>query len=299
MGEITDALRRARAEKEAQAAESTRADAPSEAEADGRFEAEAAASLRPHRAQAPAHAAPLAPVCEISRERTGFWQARATLVESLGPVAERWRQIALQVRRTLDRRSQRSLIVTSSLREEGKTVTACNLAIALATMAAGRRVALVDLDLRRPSVARALDLRPSEGVETLLAERIPLARVSVPTDVADLVVHPVVSPVADAHRLLAGDRLPEMLAELEREFALVVCDTPPVLPVPDASLIAPHVGGCLLVARAGVTGRNRFQQTIAQLPEDKVLGTLLNDVKSSRRDRYDYYDDYGPGASDE
>jgi len=295
MGEITEALRRARREREE--AERTAPDGEATGTPPGRPEAAPAAGL----ATEPRPVEPPPPCGEevpVSTERSGFWTARATLIEGVGPIPERWRQIALQVRRTLDRRGQRSLFVSSSLRDEGKTVTACNLALALATMAAGRRVALVGLDLRRPAVARGLGLPCDHGIEDVLAERIPLARARIPTDVADLDVYPVASPVADAHRLLAGRRLPDVMAELQRRYALVVCDAPPVLPVPDVPLIAPHVDACLLVARAGVTRRAGFRQMLTHISHSQILGTVLNDVKQSSRGGY-YDVGYGPRTSHE
>jgi len=287
VGEITEALQRARRERE------RKPEAPPVSARPGISAAEA------QREQAPAglDAAPRSRTI-LPTERRGFWQARAAVLDAVGPVAEGWRQIALQVRRALDRRSERSVLITSSLRAEGKTLTACNLALALATVAAGRRVALVDLDLRRPAVAHGLGVEPQEGIEDVLAGSLPLASACVPIEAADLDVYPVASPVAEAHRLLSGDRLPDLLAELERRYALVVCDTPPVLPVPDVSLIAPHVGACLLVTRSGVTRRNVYEQMLGLIPEGKALGTLLNDVTQSRRGRYDY-DGYAPRAHDE
>jgi len=287
VGEITEALRRARREQERQ-----REAPPGPGPA-------ASAAAEEHRRLTPEGPDDTPrPKATLPTERRGFWQARAAVLDPIGPVAEGWRQIALPVRRALDRRSERSVLITSSLRAEGKTLTACNLALALATVAAGRRVALVDLDLRRPAVAHGLGFEPQEGIEDVLAGQLPLERACVPIDVADLDVYPVSSPVAEAHRLLSGDRLPDLLAELERRYALVVCDTPPVLPVPDVSLIAPHVGACLLVTRSGVTRRNVYEQMLGLIPEGKALGTLLNDVTQSRRGRYDY-DGYAPRAHDE
>jgi len=290
MGEITEALRRARRERESgqKAPGSTRPAQPG-------------ATTGATNAPEPSPTFPSAtrkPEAHVPDDKRGFWQARATLVEDVGPVAERWRQIALQVRRALEKRSQRSLLVTSSQPEEGKTVTACNLALALATVAAGQRVALVDLDLRSPAVARGLRLEPEHGLEEALAGRVGLAEVCVSTDVADLDVYPVVAPVAQAHRLLSSNRLPELLGELERSYALIICDSPPVLPVPDVPLIAPHVGACLLVTRAGVTRQASFRQMLSHIPEGKVIGTILNDVKASRRGSH-YYQGYGPRTSDE
>jgi Mrp family chromosome partitioning ATPase len=293
MGEIADALRRARAEKDGQKPDAMAPVAPKRETLDPRAQ-ETTAPSPPLHLSAEESTTPVV----ISRERTGFWEARATVIDRIGPVAERWRHVALQVRRALDRRQQRSLLVTSSLRAEGKTVTTCNLALALATVAAGRRVALVDLDLRRPSVARALGLEPVGGVEDVLADRATPAEICISTDVADLDVFPVVSPVAEAHRLLSGDRLPALLSELERSYALVVCDTPPVLPVPDVPLIAPHVGACLVVARAGITRQKDFEHMLGLVPEENVIGTLFNDVKEPNRARYEYYDERSEKSDD-
>lgn len=273
MGEITEALRRAR--------EAAQGPGPERPSPPGAPEPVPVAVHKPRR-----------PEVSISSEPRGFWEARATLVKGLA-VADRWRQIALQVRRAMDRRSARSLIVTSAMRAEGKSVVACNLSLALATVAAGRRVALVDLDLRRPSVADGLCLKPDCGIEEVLAERASLADACIPTDVADLDVYPAAAPVSDAHRLLSRDALPRLLRALAGEYALIVADAPPVLPVPDVPLIAPHMDACLAVTRAGITRQARFREMLALLPEDKLLGTILNDVHLRREGSYDY-EGYGP-----
>ncbi|MEE9607884.1 MAG: CpsD/CapB family tyrosine-protein kinase [Myxococcota bacterium] len=219
---------------------------------------------------------------EIPRSKDGFWKARAVLMDH-SPEAERFRHFAVRVQREMDSRGAGSVLVTSALRGDGKTTTACNLALALASMAAGRRIALLDLDLRSPSVFSAMEIIPRVGIEHALSRRAPLRAACVRTDVPSLDFFPAADPVPNAHELLASPVLGSLLCELESRYDLVVCDTPPVLPVPDVPLILPHVGACVLVARAGKTHQSEFREMLDLLPRRKLIGAFLNEELSRRR----------------
>jgi len=267
MGEISEALRRARDEREA--AE----DAP------GR--------MRVHPLPAePGSDAPATPL-HISREQRDHWVPRAVLVEAQQPVAERFRHLAIRIRADLERREPPVLVVTSATPGEGKTTTACNLALALASIASGRRIALVELDLRRPVLGRVLDLPPRDGIESVLAGQTSLSAACVPTDLSGLDVYPAGRPVLRAHELLSGPGLVTVLRDLTRRYAMVVCDSPPVVPVPDVPLLSEHAGACLAVARAGVTRRAAFRHMLELVPRSKFLGVFLNDAQA-RSGGYDY-----------
>ncbi len=293
MGEITEALQRARREREAkqeagEARDATREAAPRTTPDDAPVFAPDEPGA--HDLGPPAVAEEHAPPQHISRTRHGFWQARAVVLDNHSPVAERYRHLALHVRRVLDDLGRRSFVVTSAVREEGKTVTACNLALALASVAAGRRVALVDLDLRRHSVSDGLEIQPAAGIEAVLRGEVPLEYARVATDVGDLDVYPVRRPVQAAHELLAGPRMAEVAAELEARYALVVCDSPPVLPVPDVPLLLQHFGGALAVTRSRRTRRSSFEELLALIPPSRLLGSVLNDApRPAHAAHYDYY----------
>lgn len=286
MGEITDALRRARAEREA-AARETGADAP----APGARRPPARPPGAPAPAPTPAGPSDAGPEpVEISRHRTGFWQARVVHIGRPEAVAERFRHLAVRVRRELEARDGRILLVASALREEGKTVTSCNLALALASMASERRIALVDFDLRRPSVARALGARAPIGVQQVLRGEASLASARIPTQIPSLDLYLANAPTPHAHELLSGPALPRLLDELRERYAVVVCDTPPVLLVPDVPLVIPHFDGCLVVGRAGKTARSTFQDMLRLLPREKLLGSFLNQVRMPPHSSgYGYY----------
>jgi Mrp family chromosome partitioning ATPase len=228
---------------------------------------------------------------EILRVKYGFWQARAVLLGH-SAAAERFRHFALRVQHELERIRTGSVLVTSAVPGEGKTIAACNLALALATMAGERRIALVDLDLRRPSVCRALGGHPRVGFEDVISNRAPLDSACMRTDQPSLDVFPVVEPVPQAHELLGSPLVASALRELTSRYDTVVYDAPPVLPVPDVPLVMPYVGACVLVARAGETQRSAFLDMLALLPREKLIGTFLNEAAQPRHARqYLVYDD--------
>ncbi len=189
------------------------------------------------------------------------------------------------MRPEIERRRNPTLLVTSALRLEGKTTTACNLALALASMAADRRIALVDLDLHRPGIAVGLGLCPTVGFERVLAGESSLPSARMRTDLASLDVFAVAKPPPMAHEILSHRRLPTLLASMARSYEAVIIDTPPALLVPDVALIAPHTGACLAVVRAGITYRSAFREMLALLPEDRLIGCFLNAARLSRHAR--------------
>lgn len=228
----------------------------------------------------------------ISRSTEGLWKARAVAVDVPGPHVDRFRHFAVQTRRTLEERRACSVLITSAIPGEGKTVIACNLALALASMAGESRIALVDLDLRRPSVSSVMGITPDTGVESVLRGEISVAAARVRTDVSALDLFPVARPVPRAHEILARPSLRSLMHELSKHYATIVCDTPPTLTVPDVSLIAQHVDACVLVARAGVSRRLQFCEMVTMLPPERLIGTFLNFSSQPRHNSYyEYYQD--------
>ncbi|MDJ0788379.1 MAG: CpsD/CapB family tyrosine-protein kinase [Myxococcota bacterium] len=280
MGEISDALRRARSERET--------GGPSlkpEAALPNRVERPLESPLQP------APDVPDAPEVTIDTSRSAHWEARAVVVHGERAVAERFRQLAVRIEQQLNDRSARALLVSSADRQEGKTLTSCNLALALASLGGTRRVALLDLDLRKPSVARSLGIAPRTGLEVALAGGASLDEVRITTNIG-LDVYPVAHHCHNAHELLSSQAFDAMLQELVRRHSTVIIDSPPILPVPDVALIAPRIGTCLLVARAGSTRLRAMQDALRSLPAGCPIGVFLNEAPS--RTKPDHYYGYGP-----
>jgi capsular exopolysaccharide synthesis family protein len=235
----------------------------------------------------------------ISQEHTNHWPARAVVVDQRGRVSEHYRHFALRVLRAVKERNARTILVTSALRAEGKTTTACNLALALSSLAGGRPVALVDLDLRRPSVGASLGLVADHGLEEVLAGRGELSAACVQTQSGCLDVYPVGRPTRQAHELLASDRFGDVVRELTRMYEYVVFDSPPSLLVPDVPLALAEVDCAVAVARAGVTSKRAFDEMLGVVNEDKLLGVFLNEANAPRhKGQYGYYlDDDGEATT--
>jgi len=194
----------------------------------------------------------------------------------------------------------RSIVCTSSVPGEGKSTTAINLAITLAD--AGARVALVDADLRRPSVAQYMGLEGSAGLTTVLIGKAGLADVVQPWGEADL--HVLTSGVVPPNpsELLGSSAMSRLLDQLSAEYDHVVIDAPPLLPVTDAAILAKISGGAIVIAGAQKIHRDQLRESMGALETvgARVLGVVLNGQKRAQGDAYAYYnyraDEAAPAA---
>lgn len=287
MGEITDALRRAREE----AKRPVEADAPdplTDPLIDAPVDPPAPAVPRTDEPQR--RPARRATDIHIPHSKEGPWVARAVIADHHGPFSGYYRHFALRLGSELKQRDAHVVLVTSAVGQDGKTTTACNLALAFASMAAARRVAIAELDLRRPTIAEALGFElPEIGIEQVLLGEAPLASACLHCD-DGVDIFPVVKPRENAHEILARPALGVMMRHFAQSYDVVVVDTPPVLAVPDVSLILPHVSACITVARAGTTPLSAFRAMLELLPREKIVGAFLNGVAKGRDfQQYDYY----------
>lgn len=184
------------------------------------------------------------------------------------------------------------ILVTSALPREGKTTAAVNLAVTLAQL--GDRTLLVDCDLRKPGVRRALNLTNSRdaGLSSYLAGVCSLEDVTLPhptiTNLSALTTGPVPPSPAD---LLSSHRMRDGIAELRRRFKFIVVDSPPVMAATDAVIISALTDGVLLVVRSGQTPKEAFSRTrdLLAAVKGQLLGVVLNGVDSSAPDYYYSY----------
>ncbi len=185
----------------------------------------------------------------------------------------------------------RVLQVISAERAEGKTFMACNLAVALAQ--AGKRVALLDCDMRKPTLHRVFELSREVGLSNLLTGTAALGSVLQPTSIAGLFVA-VCGPVPpNPGELLGSQRMVDLLRVLRDKFDHVVIDTPPLSAVADAAVLATRVDGSVVVIRAASTPRPLIQGVLARLQamQAPLVGAVLNGVAMGRGNYY-YYQNY-------
>lgn len=187
----------------------------------------------------------------------------------------------------------RSIVVTSANQGEGKSTVASNLATVLAE--SGEQVVLIDADLRRSAVARALDVDGSVGLTQVLAGTIALADALQPTETPGLEVLVAGEVPPNPSELLGSHRMEALIAELSAT-KFVILDAPPLLPVTDATLLTRSADGAVLVVAAGKTPKEQLERAAASLRavDAKVLGAILNQVSTRKVDRIRYGDvEYG------
>jgi capsular exopolysaccharide synthesis family protein len=181
-------------------------------------------------------------------------------------------------------------MVTSAVPGEGKTTTACNLAIAMAQ--AGKRVILCDTDLRRPSIARVLGVSSEIGLTSLLLDRaLPVEQALVDGPVAGLRLLLSGPLPPNPGELVGSDAMTERVAQLEPLADMVVFDSPATLGVADATILAAHADGILMVVAAGRTRSELVKRAKATLEQVglPIVGVVLNLVARRRHRAFDYY----------
>jgi capsular exopolysaccharide synthesis family protein len=183
------------------------------------------------------------------------------------------------------------VVLTSSVNDEGKSTTACNLAITLA--GAGARVILVEGDLRRPRVADYMGLDGAVGLTDILIRRAGLDHVLQPWGDLPLSILTSGALPPNPGALLGSAQMTGLLAELRARADIVLIDTPPLLPATDAAVLARQCDGALAVIRQGRTTREQLTRALAALrgADARLLGTVLNMAPALRIDGY-YAGDY-------
>lgn len=221
--------------------------------------------------------------------------------DARSPVSEAYRALRTSLL-LASANSPKVIVITSSFAREGKTTTSVNLATVLAQM--GKPVLLVDADLRRPRLQKVFQGRMNLGLVNYLAANIPLDDIIQDTDVPNLSV--VLSgPIPpNPSELLASDRMKHLIEEMRGRFAYVIFDSPPVLAVTDAVVLAAGADGVVLCVHGGQTPREHVQRSSERLRQANipVLGAILNNLDLSQYGytyRKSYYDYYESGEGEE
>ena len=200
---------------------------------------------------------------------------------------------------------KRTIAVTSTQPLEGKTTTACNLAVALAL--GGARVMLIDADMRRPGLHRTMGLPNDIGLSHILTGQARIREAVQRTSESNLFVISAGRVPPNPSELLSSERMRQLIANLEAgPFDWVLVDTPPVLAVTDAVILAPYMSGLVFVIGAEMTRRAHAERAIETIQSGKpnIVGAVLNRVDLNRNKYYysryygyHYKNYYGDGAS--
>lgn len=186
-------------------------------------------------------------------------------------------------------RDLKTIAVTSAVPGDGKTLTAANLAAALA--GERQRVLLVDADPWHGRMHHLFGVRPTPGLKEVLLGEASLDQAVQQSDVSDLWLLTVGGRPAHAAEIVTGARVRELLGQLEQVFDRVVFDTPPVLAAADAVILSAVLDGTVFVVRAGDTEREAAQTAIDQLASvgANIVGAIINDPGGESAKYGEYY----------
>jgi len=178
-------------------------------------------------------------------------------------------------------KAPRSIVLTSSIHSEGKTVTALNLAVSMAQAINRPRVLLVDGDLRKGKISRYLGVKQKVGLSEVLQNQCTLAEALYHLEISNLTFVNSGSVPENPAELLGSDRMRLFLADVRTRFDYVIIDSPPIINVTDAGIVGNQVDGVIMVIQAGRTQRGIIQRSeeLLQQSHAKILGHVLTNIE--------------------
>lgn len=192
-------------------------------------------------------------------------------------VADAYKIMCIQALQRLREREGNALAVVSPGANEGKTLTAINLAMSLAREV-DQTVLLVDADLRKPSIHRFFGYPPDVGLSDHLLSDVPVDRILINPGIDRFVILPGGRPLANSAEMLGSMKMQKLVAELKERYPsrIVIFDLPPVLSLADTLAFAPYVDAALLVVQEHSTRREDIGRAVEMLSSVALIGTVLN-----------------------
>jgi len=223
------------------------------------------------------------------------------LSDPLSPTAEEFRKLkSVLVKMTKGEGFfKNSLLITSAVPNEGKTLTALNLAISLA-QEHDHTVLLVDADLRRPSIQRYLNVDMKSGFSDCLQGNADIGETIIGTGIGKLSVIPAGRAVANPVELFTSQKMRNLIEEMKYRYndRYIIFDTPPILPFAETRSLAHLVDGVLFVVKERLASQDNIKEAVEALKGTELLGMIYNDAMLDHHDeRYSYYQKYAAKTS--
>jgi polysaccharide biosynthesis transport protein len=209
-------------------------------------------------------------------------------------VSEQYRILYTKMNELSKENSHKIFAITSALQNEGKTVTALNLAVVMAKDF-GKKTLVLEGDFRRPTISLYLKVKLEEGLFDILSSTldiqstmVPVANTLVPFADDNLTVLPVVRRIQNSTSLLSSQRMRDLFSVLREQYDFILVDAPPILPLSDMNIFENVVDGIIMVVRAETTTKDAVMRALNTMGTDKVLGIVLNDVRHAPFSYYRY-----------
>ena len=198
-----------------------------------------------------------------------------------------YKMLRTQVLKRMREHKWNTLAITGVSPGEGKTLTAINLAINLASEV-NYTVLLVDLDLKRPSIHTYFGITPERGLSDFLLDGAPLEQILINPSIDGLVILPNSKPIQNSSEMLASSRMGKLVEELKTRYPsrFVLFDLPALLTTDDALAFSSYVDALLLVVEEGKTRKEDLVETMEILRDVNVLGTVLNKAETANKVYY-------------
>ncbi|MCM8795809.1 MAG: polysaccharide biosynthesis tyrosine autokinase [Candidatus Omnitrophica bacterium] len=210
-------------------------------------------------------------------------------------IAEAYRSIRTSIIfSSPEERPLKSILITSSIPQEGKTSVTVNLATVFTQK--NERVIILEADMRKPRIAKSFDLDNKEGLSSFLAGSIEFEKIIKKTFIPNLFLIPAGPVPPNPAELLTSIKLKWIFDELNKKFERIIIDSPPVLTVADAAILANIIDSVIIVIRAGFVSLEPILRAKQRLLEAKarIIGVILNNVEVKKEDSSYYYHYYYP-----
>lgn len=206
--------------------------------------------------------------------------------------SEAYRQVRTNLEFAAGDEPPRSFVITSAGQGEGKSTTVANLALLISR--AGKRVAIVDADLRKPTLASFFNASSDIGLSDVLSGRIPLGNAVQAIAGERIGVLASGATVSRPSELLSSAAMEDVLNRLRAEYDLVIVDTPPVLAITDALLVGKHTDGMIVISRMRRTTRSGLRRSLEAVERvhARLLGVVINAAVEADDKRYGYTKGY-------
>lgn len=223
------------------------------------------------------------------QKSNSFSRNLITQTDPRSPISEQYKTIRTNIQFSVTDSEIRSIVVTSSGPEEGKSTTIANLAVVFAQQ--GKKVLLVDADMRKPTVHYTFRLDNIFGLTNILTKQRKLSDTYQATEIDNLYVLSCGPIPPNPAELLASQAMDELLKDAYQTFDMILFDTPPVLAVTDAQILASKANGTILVVHSQktITDAAIKAKELLQSANSKLLGVVLNQRKQKDSHYYYYY----------